>query len=268
MGAHSVTLRAGGGRRVAGGGRRVEGGRRSPRSRCGFTSRRPSSARRPAARPWCTSLAACAARRGSAGATPKAMAPWSPPTRGSRPRGWRPLARSGRSAFRVVSASSKVHCEHGASWGVRSAPQPRASRARPLAPAASRMPGERTLTLEGGAAPGFISCVDGRSRTPKWVVERLTRDSTRGDGHRKNSQWEEEAGAPSHLRARLDDYRGSGYDRGHLAPAMNHKGSQKAMDSTFTLANCAPQVGAGFNRGAARRPRPARRPGCAPHRPR
>ena len=33
-----------------------------------------------------------------------------------------------------------------------------------------------------------------------------------------------------------------------MAPAMNHKGSQEAMSDTFTLANCAPQVGEGFNR--------------------
>ena len=37
------------------------------------------------------------------------------------------------------------------------------------------------------------------------------------------------------LRAKLDDFWDSGYDRGHLVPAANHKGSQKAMDDTFTL---------------------------------
>ena len=42
--------------------------------------------------------------------------------------------------------------------------------------------------------------------------------------------------------------RGSGYDRGHLAPAADHKGSQKAMNSTFNLSNISPQVGEGFNR--------------------
>lgn len=43
-------------------------------------------------------------------------------------------------------------------------------------------------------------------------------------------------------RATNADYRGSGFDRGHLAAAANHKWSQKAMADTFYLSNVAPQV--------------------------
>lgn len=43
-------------------------------------------------------------------------------------------------------------------------------------------------------------------------------------------------------RATNADYKGSGFDRGHLAAAANHKWSQKAMDDTFYLSNVAPQV--------------------------
>ncbi|KAB1280296.1 Endonuclease G; mitochondrial [Camelus dromedarius] len=43
-------------------------------------------------------------------------------------------------------------------------------------------------------------------------------------------------------RATNADYRGSGFDRGHLAAAANHRWSQKAMDDTFYLSNVAPQV--------------------------
>ncbi|MEW5317411.1 MAG: hypothetical protein WDW38_008708 [Sanguina aurantia] len=50
------------------------------------------------------------------------------------------------------------------------------------------------------------------------------------------------------FRSRLSDYRNSGYDRGHMAPAANHKGSQQEMDETFSLVNVSPQVGKGFNR--------------------
>lgn len=35
---------------------------------------------------------------------------------------------------------------------------------------------------------------------------------------------------------------------GCQAPAANHKGSQKALESTFLLTNISPQVGKGFNR--------------------
>ena len=50
------------------------------------------------------------------------------------------------------------------------------------------------------------------------------------------------------LHSQLDDFRGSGYDRGHMAPASAHKLNQATMDETFTLSNISPQVGDGFNR--------------------
>jgi endonuclease G, mitochondrial len=46
----------------------------------------------------------------------------------------------------------------------------------------------------------------------------------------------------------LADYRGSGYDRGHLCPAADMKLNQAAMDETFLLTNISPQKAA-FNRG-------------------
>lgn len=50
------------------------------------------------------------------------------------------------------------------------------------------------------------------------------------------------------IRADNSDYKGSGYDRGHLAAAGNHKVEQLHMEQTFYLTNIAPQVGLGFNR--------------------
>lgn len=46
----------------------------------------------------------------------------------------------------------------------------------------------------------------------------------------------------------LDDYKGSGFDRGHLLPAGDMKFDTKAMDETFYLSNITPQPGK-FNRG-------------------
>lgn len=43
-------------------------------------------------------------------------------------------------------------------------------------------------------------------------------------------------------------FQGTGYDRGHLAAAGNHRRSQLAMDQTFYLTNMSPQIGRGFNR--------------------
>jgi len=48
--------------------------------------------------------------------------------------------------------------------------------------------------------------------------------------------------------ASLLDYKGSGYDRGHLAPAGDMKLSYTAMSETFYMSNMSPQVPS-FNRG-------------------
>ncbi|ADK81084.1 DNA/RNA non-specific endonuclease [Sediminispirochaeta smaragdinae] len=48
--------------------------------------------------------------------------------------------------------------------------------------------------------------------------------------------------------ASLSDYKGSGYDRGHLAPAADLKWSRASMNDSFYLSNMSPQA-PGFNRG-------------------
>ncbi|KAJ8958220.1 hypothetical protein NQ318_017361 [Aromia moschata] len=52
----------------------------------------------------------------------------------------------------------------------------------------------------------------------------------------------------AHWVSQNHDYKGSGYDRGHLAAAGNHKSHQNHVEQTFFLSNMAPQVGVGFNR--------------------
>lgn len=49
--------------------------------------------------------------------------------------------------------------------------------------------------------------------------------------------------------ATLDDYKKSGFDRGHLAPAKAMSFSKESMSESFFLSNMSPQVGIGFNRG-------------------
>lgn len=48
--------------------------------------------------------------------------------------------------------------------------------------------------------------------------------------------------------ASLNDYKGSGYDRGHLCPAGDMKLNKTSMSESFYLSNMSPQL-AGFNRG-------------------
>lgn len=48
--------------------------------------------------------------------------------------------------------------------------------------------------------------------------------------------------------ASLNDYKGSGYDRGHLCPAADMSLNKTSMSESFFLSNLSPQV-PGFNRG-------------------
>ena len=89
-----------------------------------------------------------------------------------------------------------------------------------------------------------MASYDPRLRNPRWVLERITRDSSQGDGDRFNVQFMEDGNIEERFRARLSDYKASGYDKGHLAPAANHKSSQQSVVDTFTLTNIAPQVSA------------------------
>lgn len=52
--------------------------------------------------------------------------------------------------------------------------------------------------------------------------------------------------------ASLQDYRGSGFDRGHLAPAGDMKWNQIAMNESFLMSNMSPQAPS-FNRGIWKR---------------
>ncbi len=82
---------------------------------------------------------------------------------------------------------------------------------------------------------------DTRNKNPAWVYERLTENSLRGDANRLKCRFKEDPVIPSIFRSTLGDYKGSGFDRGHLAPAANHKGSQEDMNDTFYLSNMCPQ---------------------------
>lgn len=88
----------------------------------------------------------------------------------------------------------------------------------------------------------YVLCYDPRTRGALWVVEQLRPERLRGDGDRRSCDFREDESVHVYHRATNADYRGSGFDRGHLAAAANHRWSQKAMDDTFYLSNVAPQV--------------------------
>lgn len=88
---------------------------------------------------------------------------------------------------------------------------------------------------------GFLVLYDGRCKTPYCVVEQLSKESLAGLADRSKQSFKEDKRLARHLRATLADYKGSSYDRGHLAPAANHKQSQQGMGDSFLLSNICPQ---------------------------
>lgn len=91
----------------------------------------------------------------------------------------------------------------------------------------------------------YVLSYDPRTRGALWVLEQLRPERLRGDGDRRACDFREDDSVHAYHRATNADYRGSGFDRGHLAAAANHRWSQRAMDDTFYLSNVAPQVAAG-----------------------
>lgn len=88
---------------------------------------------------------------------------------------------------------------------------------------------------------GFVVMHSGVTRTPIWVGEHLTTSRLKKarDLDRQDNFHEEER-LPKDERATLADYRGSGYDRGHMAPNADMASRQQQSDS-FSLANMVPQ---------------------------
>ncbi|KAJ8919086.1 hypothetical protein NQ315_012071 [Exocentrus adspersus] len=96
----------------------------------------------------------------------------------------------------------------------------------------------------------FVLSYDRRNRVAHWVFEHLTADKIKKDEtvDRSKCDFIPDESIHKFFRAENSDYKGSGYDRGHLAAAGNHQSRQKFIEQTFTLSNISPQVGVGFNR--------------------
>lgn len=86
---------------------------------------------------------------------------------------------------------------------------------------------------------GFTLSFNRRTHLPNWVAWELTADEARGTGKRSGRFWQDKTVRGC---ASPDDYRHTGYDRGHMAPAGDMKWSPEAMNDCFSMANMCPQV--------------------------
>ncbi|XP_061442986.1 nuclease EXOG, mitochondrial isoform X2 [Rhineura floridana] len=82
---------------------------------------------------------------------------------------------------------------------------------------------------------------DQAKRVPRWVIEHISKHKTLGNADRQHCKFRPDPSIPSMFSAMNEDYIGSGWSRGHMAPAGDNKYSPKAMAETFYLSNIVPQ---------------------------
>ncbi len=81
----------------------------------------------------------------------------------------------------------------------------------------------------------------------EWVAYILDREQVTPPWVKRKDWYAEDPAIPTGS-ATWADYRGSGFDRGHLIPAADRAFSREAMDETFLMSNISPQRH-GFNAG-------------------
>lgn len=120
--------------------------------------------------------------------------------------------------------------------------QRNASSCRPASPARlleqpARMPGVPEQLL---AHTGYTLSFNRIHNQPNWVAWELTARETEGSTIRAREFRPDPLVALPH-RVTTDDYKGSGYDRGHMVPAADMKWSARAMADCFYMSNICPQ---------------------------
>jgi len=93
----------------------------------------------------------------------------------------------------------------------------------------------------------FTLCYSEEFEQAKWVAYRLTDSMCNNNGEERTNDFREDKDVKTHS-AKPEDYKKSGYDRGHLCPAGDMGWSDITMSESFYMSNMSPQL-PNFNRG-------------------
>lgn len=93
---------------------------------------------------------------------------------------------------------------------------------------------------------GYVVGYNYQTKQASWVAFKLTKAKV-ANKLKREDRFKEDTDVPFVYRATLDDYKRSGYDRGHLASYASMDFSQRSADESFLLSNMSPQK-AGLNR--------------------
>lgn len=97
---------------------------------------------------------------------------------------------------------------------------------------------------------GYSLCFDKKFKESRWVAYELTASETESKYERADKFSKDPL--LKYAMAKDIDYKRSGYDKGHLAPAADMSWNEQVMLESFFYSNVAPQT-PGFNRGIWKR---------------
>jgi len=89
--------------------------------------------------------------------------------------------------------------------------------------------------------PQFVLSYNSKTKTANWVSWQLNR-SWMGTADRQDNFRPDDALPAAWYKVRPNDYTGSGYDRGHIAPSAERTRNETDNSSTFLMTNMIPQV--------------------------
>lgn len=117
----------------------------------------------------------------------------------------------------------------------RTADEPKASGRKMELPGRLKGVPERLISHTG-----YTLSFNREHNEPNWVAWELTADEAEGEVPRADD-FLPDPQVPEPHRVTTEDYKGSGYDRGHMVPAADMKWSSRAMAECFYMSNICPQ---------------------------